>query len=310
MKNTRSLLGIFSILVVLGACGLSGVAEARIGGGRSSGYRGSRNFAPRTAPAQPYNAAPQNSQQSFSGNLNSPMGNSGGLMRGIMGGVAGGFLGSMLARNFGNAGTGVAGSGGGFGMLEMLLLAGVGYFLFRKFLQPRLAPANQASMSSFRPVAHSVPEAQDVSETLRRYDPSFDLVRFKEERMDDFLKIQSSWNTRNLAPVENLIASEIRETLEADIGALKRDRRINKLENIAVRSSDLVEGWQEGGKEYATLNFRAQLVDYTVDEDTQSVVHGDRNQPVKFDEEWTFVRNTHSPVSSTNPWKLSAISNS
>lgn len=296
MKNAQSLFGVLSIFVVLASCGIAGDAEARIGGGRSSGFRGSRNFAPRSAPVRPYNtnAAPQG--------FNSPMGASGGLMRGMMAGVAGGFLGSMLARNFGNAaGTG-AGTGGGFGMLEMVLLAGIGFYVFRKFIQPRATAMHQSMPAS-------VPAGKDASEALRRYDASFDTTRFKEERMDDFLKIQSSWNTRDLHPVEDLIAPEIRETLETDIGELKRARQINKLENIAVRASDLVEGWQEGGKEYATLNFRAQLVDYTVDEDSQAVVLGSRTQPVKFEEEWTFVRDTHSPVSSMNPWKLSAISN-
>jgi predicted lipid-binding transport protein (Tim44 family) len=48
--------------------------------------------------------------------------------------------------------------------------------------------------------------------------------------------------------------------------------------------------------------FLASLVDYTTDESGSRVLDGSRDQPVKFEEYWTFVR----PVGN-NHWKLSAI---
>ena len=307
MRNTKFLTGFLSILLVLA---LSHVAEARVGGGRSSGFRGSRGFAPRqaapnTAPSQPRPANP--------GTFGAPMGSPGGspFMRGVMGGVAGGFLGSMLARSMGYGGDNqMQGSGGGVGILEILLLAGLGIFLFRKFMGSRQQYTSLETSKTQALATERGNNESDYAQTLERFDASFDLTRFKEQRMDDFLKIQSSWNTRDLNPVQNLLAPEIRETLDSDISELKRVRQINKLENIAVRGSDLTESWHENGKEYATLNFRAQLLDYTIDEVSQNVVSGDRSQPVKFEEEWTFVRNCIESVSATNPWKLSAISNS
>lgn len=52
-------------------------------------------------------------------------------MRSMAGGMMGGMLGSMLFGGMAGAGTGAGGTGGGFGMFEMLLLAGLGYLLFR-----------------------------------------------------------------------------------------------------------------------------------------------------------------------------------
>jgi predicted lipid-binding transport protein (Tim44 family) len=91
--------------------------------------------------------------------------------------------------------------------------------------------------------------------------------------------------------------------LQSDAEKLKSERRMNRLENIAVRSVDVVEAWQESGRDYITVRFYANLLDYTVDETTGQVASGSKTEPVKFEEYWTFTR----PVGN-NPWKLSAIS--
>src|SRR5262245_8617286 len=135
------------VLIVLGlfaAVGLAQVvleatAEARAGGGRSGGWRGSRSSqAPSQfgQPAQPRRETmPQSQQPSTLG----PQ--SGGLMRGLGTAILGGFLGSLLLSGLANAG-GLGGFGSsGFGMLEILLLAGLAYFLYRKFIGSSPAPA-------------------------------------------------------------------------------------------------------------------------------------------------------------------------
>ena len=90
--------------------------------------------------------------------------------------------------------------------------------------------------------------------------------------------------------------------IQDDVEKLKSERKINKLENIAVRSVDLVEAWQESGRDYITVKFYANLLDYTIDETTGKVLSGDKTEPVKFEEYWTFTR----PVGN-NQWRLSAI---
>src|SRR5262249_34964629 len=71
---------------------------------------------------------------------------------------------------------------------------------------------------------------------------------------------------------------------------LRGQGRINRLENIAVRSVAVTEAWQESGLDYVTVHFLASLLDYTVDERSGQVVDGSRTEPVKFEEDWTFMR--------------------
>jgi predicted lipid-binding transport protein (Tim44 family) len=65
---------------------------------------------------------------------------------------------------------------------------------------------------------------------------------------------------------------------------------------------EIAEAWQEGGEDFITVRFLANLLDYTIDEHNGDVVSGSRIEPVKFEEYWTFTRQVGSP-----PWKLSAI---
>jgi predicted lipid-binding transport protein (Tim44 family) len=120
--------------------------------------------------------------------------------------------------------------------------------------------------------------------------------------MDHFFKIQGAWANRDMSGVNNLLIEEMSGIIQGDAEKLKSERKMNRLENIAVRSVEMLEAWQESGRDYITVRFYANLLDYTVDESTGQVVSGSKTEPVKFEEYWTFTR----PVGN-NSWKLSAI---
>jgi predicted lipid-binding transport protein (Tim44 family) len=94
----------------------------------------------------------------------------------------------------------------------------------------------------------------------------------------------------------------MKRVFQTDLDQLLRDKQINRLENIAVRNVAVTEGWQEAGQDYITTMIYANLLDYTTDELTGAVVAGNKVEPVKFEEFWTFTR----PIGN-NPWRLSAI---
>jgi predicted lipid-binding transport protein (Tim44 family) len=132
--------------------------------------------------------------------------------------------------------------------------------------------------------------------------PSFDAQGFKDQCMDHFFKVQGAWANRDLSAVRNLLTEEMYHIIQGDADDLKRKKQINRLENIAVRTVDLTEVWQESGKDFITVRFYANLLDYTTNETTGEVVSGSKTEPIKFEEYWTYTR----PVGN-NPWQLSAI---
>jgi predicted lipid-binding transport protein (Tim44 family) len=307
-------------------------AFARAGGGRSSGSRGSRLSGPSrsySSPSQPKSdpgsyGAQTRATNPQPGPFQQP--SSGGFLRGLAGGLMGGLLVSMLFGGLGFAGTG-GGFGGGIGLFEILLgaalLFGV-YWYFKS--RRRVALARNESnagaqycygsptydsyaatpsqmLGTEAPVASSQRSDVDLGlQHIRQMDPTFDEAVFRETSSDIFFKIQAGWANRDLEPVKGLLTSEVFSTLKTDVHELRREKKVNRLGNIAVRSVNLVEVWQESGSDYITVKFLANLLDYTVDEATGQVISGSMTDPVKFEEYWTFTR----PVGN-HPWKLSAI---
>lgn len=143
MKRT-----IFKVFVVLAAVLFMSItvlelsAQARAGGGRSSGSRGSRSY---SNPATP--SAQQSRVRQQVAPTPSPMQQQagGGFMRSMAGGMMGGMLGSMLFSGVAGAGDNNGKStGGGIGLLEVILLAGGGYFLYR-YIKKKRADGSSAS---------------------------------------------------------------------------------------------------------------------------------------------------------------------
>ncbi|HEX5773217.1 MAG TPA: Tim44 domain-containing protein [Geomobilimonas sp.] len=295
-------------------------ASARAGGGRSFGSRGSRSYSrpasPYTQPSPSRQVAPQQ-QPTTPPPFQQPQPAGGGFLRSMAGGLVGGMLGGMLFRSLGfGGGAGMGGSG--IGLFEILLLAGIGYFIFRMVKRRREAveagPSyyNQTSsgQGGYQPPAQAAaqshePDPGDVAAGLahiRQMDSSFDENRFNDNVMDIFFKIQGAWMNRDLAPVTSLLTDEMRRVFQEDVDKLLADKKVNRLENIAVRSVEVVEAWQESGQDFITALIYANLLDYTTDDTTGQVVTGSKTDPVKFEEYWTFTR----PVGN-NPWKLSGI---
>ena len=137
---------------------------------------------------------------------------------------------------------------------------------------------------------------------IHQMDAGFDPRRFSDTASDLFFRVQGAWMGRDMTPVRDLLTPEMYETMQKDSERMRGEHRIDRLENIAVRSVEVTEAWQENGHDYVTVRFLASMLDYTVDERTNDVIKGSRSEPVKFEEYWTFTR----PVG-PNPWRLSAI---
>ena len=295
---------------------ISSEVWARAGGGRSGGSRGSRSFSvPQTSRPSMQNpgALPPSSGMA---NRSTPFSQPGRnpLWTGLAGGLAGGFLGSMLFGGLGHGAAGAGAGGGGIGFLEILLLGLGGYLLFR-FIRGRKKAAPPAThQNNYTPPPYSqetvAPPAQSPGQEvevglshIQSMDARFDPAAFKDWVQDLFFKIQAAWGSQDLSPVLPSFTSEIRDLFSRDLEEQKARGQVNRLENIAVRSVDITEAWQEEGKDFITVLFYANLLDYVEDKKTGATISGSKTEPVKFREFWTFVR----PVGGGNTWQLTAI---
>jgi predicted lipid-binding transport protein (Tim44 family) len=297
--------------VWLSQVALESMVEARAGGGGSGGSRGSRSYSAPARPTQPTSPSAPRREAAPPPQQPSPFApQSGGLMRGLGTAVLGGFLGSMLFSGLANAGFGGLG-GSGFGMMEILLFAGLGYFIYRKFRSPAVAGGygsmpyqNTREYSpQYTPVGETPAINNDIDyRSLTMMDRSFDSDRFLKTAQDIFFKVQGAWNKQDTAALRSLCGSELMQTWEQELNNLRARGQQNKMENIALRESEITEAWTENGQDFITVRLHANLLDYTVDQKSGNVVNGNNSDPIEFQEYWTFTR----PVG-PNPWKLTAV---
>ena len=306
-------------------------AWARAGGGVSSGSRGGRSYSTPSMPSSPSPSSPGSGYGApgsggYPGSANQPSSGSfsrSPFLQGLAGGVAGGFLGNMLfgGRGGAAAGPGGSGGGGGIGLFDIIILALLGYFGWKFYKRWRMQqkgttsfygdvvsprseiPYGAASGGSYQNPAGSYDDDLERGlDQIRRIDPSFNEESFKELMQDMFFRIQAGWMNRSLEGIENMLTAEMSGIFQSEFAKMKQQGRSNRLENIAVRKVEISEAWQEAGKDYATVLFTANLLDYTVDDKTGQVVEGDKLNPVKFQEFWTFCRDIGG-----SRWQLSAI---
>ncbi len=315
---------ILSALLFLSAGAFQADAWARAGGGRSMGSRGMRSSSPPRTSVAPRPSQPAQPARPSSGVTSPGVSQPSSFWRSFGGGVLGGLAGGLLFRSLfgGSAAQAGPGSGGGIGLLDILVLAGIAYLVYwyikKKRQEAALATAGgyqssatyeQPRLGAQYPPVYDTPQAAPVDQDLemglaniRQFDPDFDEDAFREWCTDVFFKIQGAWANRDMSGARSLLSEEMYRILQDDADRLKAEKKINRLENIAVRAVDLTEAWQESGSDYVTVRMFANLLDYNVDESTGQVLEGSKTEPVKFEEYWTFTRTV-----GHNPWQLSAI---
>lgn len=328
MRNTWMKAG---VLVVFTLFFMTWVLEmdawARAGGGRSMGSRGSRSYSSpsrtytspqATQPAGRAYTSPQAAQQT------SPMPNPAaqprpGFWRTFGAGALGGILGGMLFSSFGHgAGEMARGiSGSGIGLFDILLIGALLYGIYWFVKQRRQGEAAAAACSSsgastsqepplsFDAIARTgVVAADDLAAGLahiRSMDPSFDEKRFSEFCTGHFVRVQGAWANRDMTGIRALLTEGMYGLMQAEAENLRVEKKINRLDNIAVRSVEIAEAWQEQGQDFVTVRFLANLLDYTTSESGE-LISGSKTDPVKFEEFWTYTR----PVGGGS-WQLSGI---
>jgi predicted lipid-binding transport protein (Tim44 family) len=289
-------------------------ADARIGGGGSSGSRGSRTFsAPPSTSTAPNAAQPFNRTMTQPGSPGMAAGaaNKGGFFNrpgmGMLGGLAAGFLGAgLLGMLFGGGMFG--GLGGLSSIIGLVLQIGLIIIVVRlamNWWQRRNATASAyAGPSGTGPTAGVGPLASFRSGSgfgLGSGSAPLEIGPSDYEAFERLLgEIQAAWSNEDVGKLHTLATPEMVSYFTEDLAKNKAQGDVNKVSDVKLLQGDLAEAWREGETDYASVAMRFSLVDKTVERTTGRLVAGSE-QPIEATEVWTFVR-----PRGTN-WELSAI---
>lgn len=286
-------------------------ADARVGGGVSSGSRGSRTFsAPPSTTTAPGSTSQFNRTYSQPGaGMNTAAPARGGLFGrggGFLGGLAAGFLGAgLLGMLFGG---GLFGGLGGLssilGLIIQIVLVVFVVRLAMSWWQRRNAP--QAAYAGADAGAGPGPQTSYRSGLGGGFGFGANNapLEIKPDDYEAFERllgdIQAAWSNEDVAKLHTLATPEMVSYFERDLAENRGRNAVNKVTNVKLLQGDLAEAWREGETDYATVALRFTLTDKTVDRSTGAIVAGSE-QPGEVTEVWTFARRPGSR------WELSAI---
>jgi predicted lipid-binding transport protein (Tim44 family) len=314
MRFTQHMSGLLKAIALVLALALPTVlavsaADARIGGGFSSGSRGSRTFsAPpstSTAPnaAQPFNrtfsqpGSPGTNSTVGGGFFNRPGGS-------LLGGLAAGFLGAgLLGMLFG--GGMFSGIGGFSSVLGLILQIVLIVFLVRLAMawwQRR--QMSQAAYAGAGPVGATTQQSSFGSGMGFGFGSGSTPLQIQPADYEAFERLlvetQAAYSSEDIARLRALVTPEMLAFFTEDLQQTRARNQINKVSGTKLLQGDLAEAWREGDSEYATVAMRFSMIDRYVDRNNGQLMSGSE-QPVEVTEVWTFVRRRG------GDWMLSAI---
>lgn len=315
-QRTRGIVRAIAVVVSLAvplAMAISS-ADARVGGGSSSGSRGSRTFsAPPSTTTAPGTAQPMN--RTFTQPGSPGMGTAaaaGGAAKGgffnrpgLLGGLAAGFLGAgLLGMLFGGGMfSGLGGLSSIFGLILQIGLILIVVKLAMSWWQRRHTPA---AAFAGGPVAGPAPAQSSFRSGmgfgLGSGTPApLEILPADYEAFERLLsEIQAAWSNEDVARLHTLATPEMVSYFSKDLEQNKASNDINKTSDVKLLQGDLAESWREGETDYASVAMRFSLVDKTLERGTGRLISGS-DTPVEATEVWTFARQRG------GNWELSAI---
>jgi predicted lipid-binding transport protein (Tim44 family) len=283
-------------------------ADARVGGGFSSGSRGGRTFsAPPSTPTAPGAAQPFNRTFSQPGAPNTGSRIGGGFFNrpgtGLLGGLAAGFLGAGL---FGMLfGGGLFSGLGGFssilglllqiGLIVLVIRLAMSWWHRRQGSEPAYAGGNAGGTGGAQSNFGGMGFGLGSSSAPLQIQPA-DYEAFERLLVD----IQAAYSNEDMGKLRTLATPEMATFFNEDMQQNRQRGQVNKVSDTKLLQGDLAEAWREGDTDYASVAMRFSMVDRYVDAASGRLISGN-DQPVEVTEVWTFVR----PRGSN--WELSAI---
>ena len=292
-------------------------ADARVGGGGSSGSRGTRTYsAPPSTSTAPNAAQPMNRTMTQPGSpgMGAPAAAGaakGGFFNkpgmGMLGGLAAGFLGAgLLGMLFG--GGMFSGLGGMSSIIGLILQIGLIIIVVRlamSWWQRRHATASAYAGPAPGPAVgpggglNSLRTGSGFG--LGSGSAPLEIQPADYEAFERLLgEVQSAWSNEDVAKLHTLATPEMVSYFTKDLEENKARNDVNKVSDVKLLQGDLAEAWREGDTDYASVALRFSLVDKILERGTNRLVAGSET-PTEATEVWTFVRPRGSD------WELSAI---
>ena len=275
-----------SLLILAFSVLLINDAFARVGGSRSSGFRSYKSSTVNTPQKQVQSPAPTRPQPGMQPAQPRPSFFNSSMFKMIAGGLLIGALFSMFS------GHGFQGFGAP-GIIEILLIGGIIYFIYRRFTRSRQQAAMASSDSAAYPSGIPSSQAYGQAEPQPDTDAFNPDVQINENFIKDIAKssfnaLQGAWTKGDMIPVRHLMTDRMFEYLCEQLSQIRSRGLRNIVEVVHIQNVELVETDAENDIKVAVVRIDALLRDYSLDAQDR-VAEGSKEDSFEIKEYWAFV---------------------
>ena len=135
-------------------------------------------------------------------------------------------------------------------------------------------------------------------------DPMWDEGKMIALTKDVFFKMQQAWMDRNLDSVKKLISTELYDKYTLQLDFMKTNHEKKIMEKIVVRDVRIVsiEDYKDNVKDVFVGYVEGAMKDYTIDEQTGTMIANKKKQKLAFSDTYHFIRKA-------DKWILNNIKN-
>ena len=121
-------------------------------------------------------------------------------------------------------------------------------------------------------------------------DPRFDADKLKTHLSNLYVRMQDAWHEKNIEELRPYMTDAFYGQMDRQLDSLRKARRTDYTERIAVLGVELLGYRQANGMDYITARLNTRIVSYILDDGTGKVVSGDRDREKFMEYEWDIVR--------------------
>lgn len=148
--------------------------------------------------------------------------------------------------------------------------------------------SSSASGSRARPA-----KGRDDLTPIRVYqniDPHFNAAALCEKAANLYVQMQNGWTAKNIESLRPYFTDALFTQMERSLQGYVQRGETNVVERIAVLDVTPLGFYQAGEEDHILLQLHTRITDYTVNDATQQVVRGSRNEEKFMTYEWDMMR--------------------
>ncbi|MFI3307827.1 MAG: Tim44-like domain-containing protein [Mycoplasmatota bacterium] len=131
---------------------------------------------------------------------------------------------------------------------------------------------------------------ENVDQKVKEIDPDFSESEFITFANEVFVKIQTAWTKRDWRDIRAFESDELFSVHSMQLQEYIDNKKINKIEKIAILNTKLINFHKEAGKDILVVRLTARFKDYVVDEVTNNVLESNPETLWTLTYDMTFTR--------------------